>query len=319
MEVAFLMKAITGMYAFSLLVVASLMMSQPAQNLGAEKRRLLHPSATIRTGAVDSIGRIEYVPQTGNYRFTWRGYDGRLVQATYVPGWKARVTLIASAERLQDGTWCYTYTLCNLSDSPQQVTAVHVTTDAQPLRALVQKGWRFSGVLETHKGNAFEFCVDPGSDPHSPLAAGQQLCLQVFSKDPPAVGICFVSTDAPIMRVPEEMPGELEARLPLGLDGGLRGYTLSPSRRLSAESFMEHWRTAVKAGWVIDKRLVNRLTAQVEQTVKALRRGDRLGAQSALAGVQQLVLQHSQKIEPEAQALLTQSLPYLARRGQSAN
>ena len=302
------------MYAFSVLIVASLAMSQPARNLQAEKRRLLQPAATIRTGAIDSIGRIEYAPQTGSYRFTWRGYDGRLVHATYVPEWTARVTLIASAERLQDGTWCYTYTLHNLSDSPHRVTVAHVTTDAQPLRAIVQKGWRFSGVVETHKGNALQFCVDPGSDPYSPLAAGQQLRLQVYSKDPPAVGICFVGTDAPIMRVPEEMPGDMEARLPLGLDGGLRGYTLSPSQRLSAESFMEHWRTAVKAGWVTDKRLVNRLTVQVERTVKALRRGDRLGAQSALAGVQQLVLQHSQKIEPEAQALLMQSLAYLARR-----
>ncbi|GIV20195.1 MAG: hypothetical protein KatS3mg023_1946 [Armatimonadota bacterium] len=314
------MKAITGMYVFSAIVIVSLANSQPTADVNVDLKRLLQPASTIRTGVVDRVGRIDYVAQTGEYRITWRGNDGRLLQTTYTPEWRAKVTLIASVERLQDSTWRYTYTIHNLPRSPHNIVAIYVTTDdAEPVRTLAQKGWRFTGVPQTHKGQAFSFCVDPASEPYAPLAAGQQVCFQLISKHPPAVGTCFVSSDAPLIRVPEEMPSVLADRLPLGLDGGLRGYTLSPSRRLSAESFRTHWRAAIDAGWVGDKQLASRLTMYVERTVAALQSGHRLRAQNALATIQQLALEYNEKLEPEAKVLLLQSLPYLVHRAGSTH
>ncbi len=309
------MRRITGTCASSaaiaFLLAVMLIATSSAQ---ADQRRLLQPGATIRTGKVNGVGRIEYIRRTGEYRFIWKGFDGRLVEATYIPEWRAKVTLTASAEALPDGTWRYTYTLHNLPSSPQSVTAVYITSDVAPLRVLVERGWRFVGWKETYKGTALCLEVDPAAQPYSPLAPGQQLQWHVISGHPPAVGTCFVTTDAPIMRVPEEMPSALADQLPPGLDAGLRGETLSPRQSLSAETFLMHWRTAVKAGWVRDRRLASLLTTQVEQAVKALQRGDNGQAQRVLAAIQQLASEHRAQLEPEAEVLLLQSLPVVARR-----
>jgi hypothetical protein len=307
------MRAITGICVFSLVVMSCVTMAQPATESNPLVKRLLKPAGVIRTGNVDNVGQVRHLKDTGDYLFVWKGLDGRTIQATYVPQWKAQVTLLVSVRRESDNTWRYLYTLRNLPRSPLQVTAVYMLTNVQPLRVWVEKGWRFVGVVNTYKGKAHEFAENPLVEPSSPLKPGAELRFQVLSEYPPAVTDCFVTTDAPIIRVPEEMPTALADRLPRGFEGGLHGYTLAPTDSLTPERFLAQWRVAIRVGWVTDTPLARQLTEQVEGAVKSVQRGDRSAARDALAAIQKLVGQHQKHIEPEAQALLLESLPYLLR------
>jgi hemerythrin-like domain-containing protein len=82
---------------------------------------------------------------------------------------------------------------------------------------------------------------------------------------------------------------------------------------LTPERFLEQWRVAIRVGWVTDKPLARQLTEHVEEAVRAVRRGNRSAAREVLAAIQKLVGQHQKHIEPEAQALLLESLPYIVR------
>jgi len=307
------MRAITGICVFSLVVMSCVTMAQRATESNPPAKRLLKPAGAIRTGNVDNVGQVRYLKDTGDYLFVWKGLDGRTLQATYVPEWKAQVTLLVSVRRESDNSWRYLYTLRNLPRSPLKVTAVYMLTNVQPLRVWVEKGWRFVGVVDTYKGKAHEFAENPLVGPSSALEPGGELRFQVLSEYPPAVVDCYVSTDAPIIRVPEEMPTVLADQLPHGFEGGLHGCTLAPTDSLTAQRFLEHWRIAIRVGWVTDKPLARQLTEHVEEAVRAVRRGNRSAAREVLAAIQKLVGQHQKHIEPEAQALLLESLPYIVR------
>lgn len=305
------MKAIIGMSVFDSRIIfwaIALTIFGLTSQAFAQRRPLSPPKLSIKTGQVGKIGRIDFDPKTGNYIFTWKGFDGKTKRAVYVPPWKATLTVIAKVKFQPTDNFVYTYTLINSPKSQQSIIGFWLAMSESPKYVRVPKGWKFFGINLTVFGKFADF-----SGVEKPIKPGQSIAFELASSYPPGVVTCYADTDAPIMRVPEEMPGELEERLVPGSEKRLGGKTVGPYRDLTSTKLLSDWQVAIQEGWVKEKKFAHRVQSILRQIIlweRQKRTKEIKGAVSKLMNLAQENLKH---MEPEAQALLLISLPYPAK------
>lgn len=271
-------------------------------------RPLLKPLQTVRVGKVDNIGAVRYLPKTGDYLFEWTGFRGNKVRAVYVPCSKVRVSVVSSVERAETGEWLYTYRFHHLKESPLRLSWVLLMMDEEPSRVWVSGGMGFDGIKETYLGRAASFSAHPGVAPDTVVT------IRLLSAHPPLLSRCYVRGDAPLMRVPEEMPTELADLLPPGLNDSVGGHILAPVSSPTPQRLLADWRIVTQEGWVRDERLAMELTGYVQQVVRWLEAG-RSGAEpEAIQAIADRVQKQGHLLEPEAQALLRWTIPALLGR-----
>jgi hypothetical protein len=302
------MKATIGMFrSDSLLFALVLVLLSPVT---AFRQPLRKPEFRIKTGQVDDIGRIDYDTKTGDYIFRWKGLDGTEKRAIFIPEWKAKLTVTATVHKTQKG-FRYTYVLTNAPKSPQAVVLFELAMTQEPEDVRVSHGWKFWGVSETVVGKLASFSTYKGL----PLKPGQSLKIEFFSRFPPGVVKCYAAGDAPIMKVPEEMPGELQDRLPKGIaQSYLWGWTIGPIERVSLPRLFTDWQIAIKEGWVKDEKVARQITKELRQILQMVRQKRSEEVQKRVRTLVQFVRQNRKLFEPEAQALLILTLPYLTGR-----
>ncbi len=275
----------------------------------AQRRPLSKPNFRIRTGQVDNIGRIDYDPKTGNYIFQWKGMDRKMKEAVYVPRWKAILTIIATVQSQPNG-FRYTYVLINAPKSPQAINGFGLVISEELKQVRVSLGWRFRGIVKTTIGKLADFFYE-----ELPLKPGSSLRIEFLSPYPPSIIKCYASGDVPIMRVPEEMPGELEDRLPRGIEETeLRGWTVGPVAKVSFSRLLSDWQVAIKEGWVKDEKVAGRVAQDLRQILLMVNQKRYEQVQRKAKALIQFTKQNQKLLEPEAQALVFFTLPYLINR-----
>lgn len=305
------MRAITGMLVFDgriIFLAIILMIFNLTLQAFAQRRPLSPPKLRIKTGQVDEIGRIDFDPKTGNYIFTWKGLDGKPKRAIYVPPWKASLTVIAKVKFQPPNNFIYNYNLINSPKSLQSIIGFNLAMSESPKYVRVTKGWKFFGVNLTAYGKFADF-----SGVEKPMKPGQSIAFEIASSHPPAVVTCYAFTDAPIMRVPEEMPGELEERLPRGFEGLLRGKTVGPFKGLNFNKLLSDWQIAIQEGWVKEKKFANRVRSILKQIMLWERQKQFGKIREAVGELVNFAQKNHKYMEPEAQALLLISLPHVTK------
>jgi len=308
------MKGTTGMFRFeaALTVILALMLQAVAHS---HRRPLSKPGFRIRIGQVDNIGRVDYDPKTGNYIFRWKGMDGKIKEAVYVPNWKAKVTVIATVLKSHKG-FRYVYVLKNEPNSPQAIDSFLIMMVKKPEQVSVSHKWRFWGIEETMVGKAATFSI--GTPDARPLPPGASLRVEFSSHLPPGVTKCYVNGYAPIMRVPEEMPWELEDLLPKGMaQSYLHGWTVAPVENVSFKKLLSDWQIAAKEGWVREGKVAGQIMQALRQISLMVNQKRYEQVQNKVKTLLQFAQKNQKLLEPEAQALLFFTLPYLVDKLQN--
>jgi hypothetical protein len=177
-----------------------------------------------------------------------------------------------------------------------------------PKYVRVPKGWKFYGILQTVTEKLADF-----SAVKKPIRPGQSVSLEIVSSYPPGVATCYAFTDAPIMRVPEEMPGELAERLPPGSKERLSGKTIAPQKNLTFTKLLSDWQVAIREGWVKDKKFAQEVQSTLRQIILWERQKQIGKVKEAVSKLMHLSQKNLKHMEPEAQALLLISLPHLVK------
>ena len=307
-----MLSLITGMSRSNILLLVLLTLSSLAF---AQRRPLRKPDFRIKTGQVDNIGRINYDPKTGDYILQWIGLDGKPKRATYVPSWKAILTVTATVRPQGEG-FHYVYILSNAPNSPQAVDGFSLKISLQPSKVRVSNNWEFWGIEGSMVGKLARFSAH-GRLSSSPLKPGSSLRIEFSSPFPPGVVKCYASGDAPLMRVPEELPQELEDRLPKGMvQEYLFGFTIAPTEKPSLQPLVSDWEISVKEGWVKDEQVGRRLSHELQRILRLVYQKRCREAQGKVNQVIRFAQHNRKLLEPEAQALIFLTLPYLMKRQQ---
>ncbi len=307
------MKVTTGMLHSTKLLLLALLLAAflaPAERLPSRKP-LRKPDVLIQTGPANNIGRVDYDPRTGDYIFQWQGLDGKPKRAVYVPPWKAIVTVTAEVRPQEEGGFHYSYVVENAPKSPQAVELFYIEMSRAPQKVRVPDKWRFRGVNETVVGKLGQF-----STYDAPLKPGSSLKFEFLSPFPPGTVKCYASGDTPMMRVPEELPGELEDRLPKGGMAGsyLRGLTLAPIENPSFARLVSDWNSGVKEGWVREEWVSNQVTQDLKNVLQLVEVRRYRQVAEKVSEIIRFARQNQKLLEPEAQALLVITLPYLTKK-----
>jgi hypothetical protein len=303
------MREITGMLLFS----------QTEQRRSSTQRKPLQPPANpLPVGRVRKDGEeaeIRYDTKSGNYLFRWKGTDGRPKQAIYTPPWRVLVVVIAEVQHAPQQTFLYRYTVQVLPDSPQSLRAFTLLTDApvQAVRVVQAPRGPVSTVVGTypkHRCPIVEFGFMQS------LRPSERCQVEFRSLLPPGINSCYALGEAPLMRVPEELPSVLEALLPRPGADEARGLTIVPVQLPSIERLVQDWQVALAEGWV-ERRVWREVANRLQQLLAQLRRGQRDTAKQIGTGLHHWLLARREACLPEAFALISETLPFVLAHSKS--
>lgn len=229
---------------------------------------------------------IEFDQKTGNYIFRWRGYRGNPVVAIFEPATKIDVIIKASAELMDTSKhrYMYNYEILNGKDSLQDVSDFWVEYKAPIYNVRAPKGWkgwinsgtRFAPPTCSWGANEPDETVTPtGWLPVPKARIRPSTSLKGFSFESdglPGIVNCYAKGFTQAMRVPEEMPEELDRiplnRFPLDL---VSGKTIGPVRepevfdRIEFSNYIASLaRESLSLGWIGKKEILEGLLTKLE-------------------------------------------------------
>jgi len=295
------------------------MFSQTEQRRKLPQRKPLQPPPKpLPIGRVQQDGEegeIRYDTKSGNYLFRWKGMDGRLKQAVYTPPWRVRVVVIATVKRISQQTFLYRYTVQVMRDSPQSLSSFTLLTDApvQAVRVVQVPRDHVSIAVGTYPKHARPM-VEFGFV--QPLRPSERCQVEFRSSLPPCIGNCYALGDAPLMRVPEELPGVLEQLLPRPGAAEVCGLTIVPGQLPSLQRLVQDWQVALTEGWV-EPRVGREVAIRLQQLVAQQRQGRDKAAEQMSTGLHRWLLARREACLPEAFALISVTLPFVLEHSQS--
>lgn len=229
----------------------------------------------------------------GDFRLSWLGEGGKMVTAILAPAWKVSVVVSAAARAGERGLITYSYSVRILPESAQPMANFAVGAEVPLFDSVAPPGWRslrpsfrteVSGwsdageVVGAPKGSLLEFAFSASTVAEamevSRILGGTGFVHTAASL--PGVVRCWARGQTEIMRVPEEVPQELQDWRPRPLEDSVSGWTIGPvavpygqTAAAHLSRTREYLEKATKEGWVVPE-LAAKLEALVDELAAAM-------------------------------------------------
>jgi hypothetical protein len=270
-------------------------------------------------------GKIEFLPETGDFLLSWNGLDETRHELTWVP--PNDLSTVVAAEVSFDevsGLYTYSYTVSNLGSSAQTLGTVYIEGAVLQGGEKPDENWysrQFTSLVRTRLGVAdgwtWSMTEGPLGIPPGENASG----FRLVSPLPPGVVRCYVRGRTLRSNATEEPPNELlhaTGRASWVLPAG---FTIGPAPldtgNQAAElsqllSFVEE---AERQGWLGSPESARNLRASLEGIRSSFSAGNPAQATEGISTViQELDRPQYEGILTEGRALLEYRLPLVRDR-----